>query len=497
MRKNILLCGAILACLSQPVVWAAGAGTGGEAAGTGGIRVSTVKAQAVEAGAVVQAGTVQPGAEVSRGEAAVKTAGAGNALEQARQENPAQTAEKQEAKGGEKAAEKAAALENKPEGQEKQAAEQAAAKEEPGKAGQAKPEKQEGQGVKSVRLAKARQVEVPVVEGALRKPGIKLVKPYKAVRVQGPINLVWDVFGPKDNLTQLVKETRNPHINVVSPCWWAITSAQGDIALKATDLDYVERAHDRGYAVWALITNGFDAKLTHELLDNPAGRTQVVRQLCKLAHDYQLDGVNLDFENIKMEDRDRLTDFVGEIAQALHKQGLTVSIDVTVPSENGNWSKCYDRKGLAEQVDYVMLMAYDQHSRLSPVSGSVAGLDWVEQGVKLVLQEVPAKKLVLGMPLYMRLWKEENGKVTASTLTMKQAEQLIADKELVPGWKSQEGQHYFEYKDQNVLYRVWQEDARSLALKSALVSRYDLAGRAYWRKGFEDPEIWGKVDPVF
>ena len=67
----------------------------------------------------------------------------------------------------------------------------------------------------------------------------------------------------------------------------------------------------------------------------------------------------------------------------------------------------------------------------------------------------------------------------------------------MPGWKSQEGQHYFEYKDQNVLYRVWQEDARSLALKSALVSRYDLAGRAYWRKGFEDPEIWGKVDPVF
>ena len=47
------------------------------------------------------------------------------------------------------------------------------------------------------------------------------------------------------------------------------------------------------------------------------------------------------------------------------------------------------------------------------------------------------------------------------------------------------------------MYRVWQEDARSLALKSALVSRYDLAGRAYWRKGFEDPEIWGKWTRYF
>lgn len=167
---------------------------------------------------------------------------------------------------------------------------------------------------------------------------------------------------------------------------------------------------------------------------------------------------------------------------------------MTVPSDNGNWSRCYDRKALAEKVDYVMLMAYDEHSRLSPKAGSVASLPWVEQGIRNTLKEVPAEKLVLGMPLYMRDWKEENGKVSARTLSMEGARKLIAEKGLVPAWHSEEAQYYFEYREQGVLHRVWQEDARSLALKNALISRYNLAGSAYWRKGLEEPEVWAAME---
>lgn len=213
-----------------------------------------------------------------------------------------------------------------------------------------------------------------------------------------------------------------------------------------------------------------------------------------LAKQYQLDGINLDFENIQAADSDRLTDFVGEIAGPLQQGGYTVSIDVTVPSDNGNWSRCYDRKALAEKVDYVMLMAYDEHSRLSPKAGSVASLPWVEQGIRNTLKEVPAEKLVLGMPLYMRDWKEENGKVSARTLSMEGARKLIAEKGLVPAWHSEEAQYYFEYREQGVLHRVWQEEARSLALKNALISRYNLAGSAYWRKGLEEPEVWAAME---
>lgn len=41
-----------------------------------------------------------------------------------------------------------------------------------------------------------------------------------------------------------------------------------------------------------------------------------------LAKQYQLDGINLDFENIQAADSDRLTDFVGEIAGPCSREGI-------------------------------------------------------------------------------------------------------------------------------------------------------------------------------
>jgi len=309
------------------------------------------------------------------------------------------------------------------------------------------------------------------------------------------VHLVWDWQAPGEKKSKVLQKAKLPAVNVLSPSWFTIATSYGEIIRQDVTKEYVDKAHAKGYTVWPLITNGgFDPALTRKLLANPEGREHVCADLLYLCREYHLDGINLDFENMHPEDRDKLTEFVGEIARTLQPLGLKVSIDVTIPSENGFWSKCYDRKGLAEHVDYVMLMAYDEHSRLSPVAGSVASLPWVENGIQKTLQEVPKEKLVLGMPLYMRLWKEEGGKVSAVTLTMPQAEKLIKDKQLDPKWDSQVGQYYFEFKDGDTLYKVWQEDARSLALKMALASRYDLAGTCYWRQGVETPDVWEKLD---
>ena len=323
------------------------------------------------------------------------------------------------------------------------------------------------------------------------KAGKKTTGQYP-VKVQGQVNLVWDWQAPGEKKSQLVtRKEKLPAINVVSPSWFTIATSFGEIIRQDVSREYVDKAHAKGYAVWPLITNGgFDPALTKALLDNPEGREHVCEDLLYLCREYHFDGINLDFENIHPEDRDKLTDFVGEIAATLHPLGLKVSMDVTIPSDNGFWSKCYDRKNLAKSLDYVMLMAYDEHPRLSPVAGSVASLPWVEQGLKKTLQEVPKEKLLLGMPLYMRLWKEQAGKVSAVTLTMPGAEQIIKDKKLTPVWNSELGQYYFEFKNQDARYRVWQEEGRSLALKMTLASRYDLAGTCYWRQGLETKDVW-------
>lgn len=319
---------------------------------------------------------------------------------------------------------------------------------------------------------------------------------YTPKKITGPVHLVWDWQADGEGKSQILQQDKLPGVNVLSPKWYEITDENGTVTAKNEDKTYAAKAHAKGYAVWPLITNGFHPERTHKLLDNPAGRQKVVQQLLTLCKSRQLDGINLDFENIQPGDRDRLTDFVGEIADALRGENLTVSIDVTVPSQQGNWSRCYDRGALAAKTDYVMLMAYDEHYRKSPVAGSVASLPWVEKGIRAALSEqVPKAKLVLGMPLYMRDWTiGPDGNVSAKTLSMPGAEKLVQEKQLSRQWLTDLGQYYFAYTDEkNVQHKVWQEDARSLLLKAALVSRYDLAGSCYWRKGLETQDVWEKL----
>lgn len=313
----------------------------------------------------------------------------------------------------------------------------------------------------------------------------------ESVLAAGQIGVLWDWQAPGEKSSRLAEQAKLPGVSVLSPSWFIIANDKGKIRTGSANVDYVRQAHSKGYKVWALITNNFDCDMTKRLLASTAGRINAVREMKNLAQKYELDGINIDFENIYPEDKDRLTDFVGEIAGALRREGLTVSMDVTVPSNSGRWSRCYDRRALARQVDYLMLMAYDEHSAGSSVSGSVASLAWVEKGIEAVLQEgVQSDRLLLGMPLYMRLWQESEGRVTARTLSMSQAEALIAEKKLSPVWLAGEGQYYFEYKEEKSRWRVWQENRRSLALKAALVSRYDLAGAAYWRSTLESPDVW-------
>ena len=120
----------------------------------------------------------------------------------------------------------------------------------------------------------------------------------------------------------LAKEKKLPGINVLSPSWFVIRDTEGNIEVKNASPDYAPQAHASGYKVWALITNGFDPERTHGLLDNPAGRRNAVEGILALAKQYQLDGINLDFENIQAADSERLTDFVGEIAGPLQQEGI-------------------------------------------------------------------------------------------------------------------------------------------------------------------------------
>ena len=315
-----------------------------------------------------------------------------------------------------------------------------------------------------------------------------LREPFKPT---GKISLVWDHFlgEPVD----LAQEEKIAGLTVISPTWFAVTDSQGSVASKA-DWKYVQDAHDKGYKVWALISNSFDPDMTKAFLADESAQGRTVRQLLMYTALYDLDGINIDFENVYDDDRDRLTAFVALLADKLKEQRVVVSIDATVPSGVPMWSNCFDRAALARLVDYYMVMTYDEHWRTSPVAGSVASIGWVERGIVNTMQYVPKEKLLMGVPFYTREWREsDSDRVRSSTMWMADVENRVARYGLTPKWLEGAGQHYIEYGDENYRYKVWIEDAKSLGLKADLAQKYELAGVAAWRKGFEKPGIWDAV----
>jgi len=290
-----------------------------------------------------------------------------------------------------------------------------------------------------------------------------------------------------------------PGLNVVSPTWFHVIDGEGALENRA-DKAYVRWAHERGYQVWALFSNGFDPDMTAEALSTYDRRMNMARQLVSWAQLYELDGLNVDFENVHVKDGPKLTQFMRELTPLLHEAGLTVSIDVTFAGGSDTWSKFLDRKALGGIVDYMMVMAYDEHWASSPVAGSVASLPWVENGMRTIIEEhgVPAEKLLLGVPFYARIWTEETvdgkKKVSSKAVGMDTVARWIADRGLKPTLDEKTGQHYVQYEENGAVKKIWIEDDVSMKARAELAKELNLAGVAAWSRNFANESIWSTIN---
>lgn len=307
------------------------------------------------------------------------------------------------------------------------------------------------------------------------------------------INLTWDyTYRKLVNTDNIVPITG---VNILSPTWFSITDADGTILDKG-NRDYVRKYDALGYGIWPLIDNSFDPDLTHELLKSSENREKVINKILDIYLDYGFGGINIDFENVHLKDKDLLTQFVRELYPIFKENGLMVSMAISPISTSENWSLSFDRERLTKATDYLMLMAYDQHWAASPIAGSVAQYSWVESGIKGVLEVIPKEKLILAVPYYTRLWIEEDGKMSSQALSMDVANEFIKENNIQLLWDDESMQYYGEMEKEGKLYKIWLEDSNSLEYKASLIIKYDLAGIASWRKGFETDNIWAAIDGV-
>ena len=311
-------------------------------------------------------------------------------------------------------------------------------------------------------------------------------------QIEGNVSVVWDYFSIYGKAPQRTGTIEG--VNVVSPTFFALKDGgRGEITanVRTQGINYINWAHSNNYKVWALVSNDSNKVLTSTILNDYNLRNNLINNILSVAENYNLDGINIDFENIKMADKDVFSRFIIELAPRLRDLGKVLSVDVTAPDGSEDWSLCYDRNVLGDVADYIMFMAYDQHGKSSTEAGTVAGYDWVENSLKKFIdrEEVDSSKIVLGIPFYTRVWTEENGKLDSFTVEMKETDNYIpggVEKE----WKDDVKQNYVEYQKNGKTYKIWIEDEESIKCKLELIQKYNLAGAAYWEKDRESDSIW-------
>lgn len=340
--------------------------------------------------------------------------------------------------------------------------------------------------------------------GYINKKDVKLTD-IRVEEIKKEIYQPWNPIGEPIILTweYATKKTANPDdigflpgVHVVSPTWFHLK--EDGLVSNTADIEYVKWAHQNGYQVWGLFSNSFDKELTSEMLNDSKLRIKVIKQLLSYADLYQLDGINLDFENVYLEDKEAYVQFVRELTPLLHEKGRTVSVDVTFKSSSENWSMFYDREKLGQIADYIIVMGYDEHWANSPEAGSVSSLPWVEKGIKGILEDVPSDKVILGVPFYTRLWIEEvddegNKSVSSKTFSMDQAQQWIEENNLKVTYDKATGQNYVQLIEGTTTYRVWLEDSTSMEKRFEIMDKYNLAGIGAWRRGFESKDFWDVI----
>ena len=311
--------------------------------------------------------------------------------------------------------------------------------------------------------------------------------------VKGPVVMVWDQIGKSSKVDfNSTKYTDMQGVNVISPTWLEFEDAKGNLTDNGRK-GYVEWAHSQGYKVWPLMSHNFsNSKWTHEILSSTHKRDRVIEQLVDFTQKYNVDGINIDIESLQEKTGPYWVQFMHELYPIMNELGITVSTDIYVPSP---WTIHYNRSEIAKVVDYLIIMAYDEHWSGSEEAGSVGSLPWVQVAIEQTLDEVPEEKVILGVPFYARLWREDIGEggdlqLSSRALGMDGIEKELADNLVTPIWDEQTGQYYAEYEKEEGLYKVWLEDEKSMKRRVGLARQYNLAGIAGWKLGLEAPETW-------
>jgi len=326
-------------------------------------------------------------------------------------------------------------------------------------------------------------------------------------QIQGKINMVWDYYYSTAPDRTGVKIDG---VNVVAPSLFALDKSNlGALVDKVGESGqkYIEWAKSNNYKIWGLISNesingGSMLDVTSEILNSYSLRTKLINNIINSAVQYNLDGINIDFEPMYAQDKNMFSQFIIELYPRLKEKNIVLSVDVTAPDGGDIWSLCFDRLVIGRNCDYVAFMAYDQYGNSSTKPGTTAGYNWIMTAINKFLktdgsEEVPAEKLILGLPFYTRVWTvDSSGKIITGgnvVVNMKDINNVVPKSATIT-WLDDVKQNYAEWKSGSYTKKMWIEDEQSMSAKLSIITDNNLAGAAFWDMNREPSSIWAVIN---
>ena len=312
-------------------------------------------------------------------------------------------------------------------------------------------------------------------------------------QITGKVDMFWDYYSQYVKAPDRTGQTIEG-VNVVSPSFFYLDKHDGNLKDNVGDagIAYVNWAHSNGYKVWPMIANAeAGIKITSTILNSYTKRQELIESIVQKCAQYDIDGINVDFENIYEADKDKYSRFIIELMPRMLEMGMVTSVDVTAPDGDPNWSLCFDRNVLGDVADYLVFMAYDQYGTSSTKPGTTAGLNWVETSLKKIIDydQVDTQKIILGMPFYTRQWTvTADGQIKDRTVVSMMNIKIPNNVE--KQWDDTLKQYYIEYASGKNTVKMWIEDGTSIKEKVSLVSKYNLGGTSCWRKDMETSNVW-------
>ncbi len=216
----------------------------------------------------------------------------------------------------------------------------------------------------------------------------------------------------------------------------------------------------------------------------------------ELVEKNNFDGVDIDYESLKTEQKNDFSEFIRELSTQLHKRNKILGVAVHPKtsesnSNEANGAGAQDLKKIGKYADQLYFMTYLEHGSFSE-PGPIGSLNWTTKVIKYGISQAPRSKVFIGIGLIGSRWVKENGQFRGTTdeLTFSQIVSISQNQKAGPIWDEASKTPYINFLSDGNENIIWFENAESIKLRIELAKSLGVGGVSFWRLGSEDERIW-------